>query len=94
MSTVTLELGDDVMALLRQSHRPAPETARELVVMELYRRGTISGGKAAELLGMSRLEFIHSASYLGIPYFSMTQEEWQNEAARIEGDPVDPSPSC
>jgi hypothetical protein len=38
--------------------RPAKEAARELIVLELYRQGEVSSGRAAELLGMEREEFI------------------------------------
>jgi hypothetical protein len=62
-----------------QSNQPVERTARELIVLEIYRRGAISGGKAAPLLGMSRVEFIRYASGLGIPYFTMTDDEWKSE---------------
>jgi predicted HTH domain antitoxin len=58
--------------------------ARELIVLELYRRGTISSDKAAQLLGMSRLEFMQYASRLGIPYFTMTEDEGKAERAQSE----------
>jgi predicted HTH domain antitoxin len=79
MSTISIDLEEDVVALLRQSNQPVERAARELIVLELYRRGTISSGKAAQLLGMSRVEFIQHASRLGIPYFAMTEDEWKNE---------------
>jgi predicted HTH domain antitoxin len=79
MSTISIALEEDVVALLRQSNQPVEHAARELIVLELYRRGTISSGKAAQLLGMSRVEFIQHASRLGIPYFTMTEDEWKNE---------------
>jgi predicted HTH domain antitoxin len=79
MSTISIALEEDVVALLRQSNQPVEHAARELIVLELYRRGTISSGKAAQLLGMSRVEFIQHASRLGIPYFAMTEDEWKNE---------------
>ena len=79
MSTINIDLEEDVVALLRQSNQPVEHAARELIVLELYRRGTISSGKAAQLLGMSRVEFIQHASRLGIPYFTMTEDEWKNE---------------
>jgi len=50
-----------------------------MIVLELYRRGLISSGKAAALLGVSRLDFIQHASELGIPYFRFTEDEWQME---------------
>jgi predicted HTH domain antitoxin len=79
MSTISIALEEDVVALLRQSNQPVEHAARELIVLELYRSGTISSGKAAQLLGMSRVEFIQHASRLGIPYFAMTEDEWKNE---------------
>jgi predicted HTH domain antitoxin len=84
MSTVELELEDDLVGLLRQSNRPLQQEVRELIVLELYRRGAISSGKAAELLRMTRWEFVRYASHLGIPYFDMTQDEWQAERAGSE----------
>lgn len=84
MSTVKLDLEDDLVALLRQLNQPVQQAARELIVLELYRRGTISSGRAAELLGMSRWEFIRHASHLGIPYFAITEDEWEAERKRSE----------
>jgi predicted HTH domain antitoxin len=84
MNTVKLDLEEDIVALLRPLNQPVQRAVRELIVLELYRRGTISSGKAAELLGMSRWEFIHHASQLGIPYFAMTADEWETEQKRSE----------
>ncbi len=50
------------------------------MVLELYRRGVVSSGKAAELLAMERFAFVHYASRLGIAFFDMTENEWKTEA--------------
>jgi predicted HTH domain antitoxin len=84
MSTISIDLGEDVVALLRQSNQPVERAARELIVLELYRRGAISSGKAAQLLSMSRVEFIQYASRLGIPYYTMTEDEWKNERTQSQ----------
>jgi predicted HTH domain antitoxin len=84
MSTLSIDLEDDVVALLRQSNQPVERVARELIVLELYRRGAISSGKTAPLLGMSRMEFIQYAARLGIPYFTMTEDEWKNERTQSQ----------
>jgi predicted HTH domain antitoxin len=84
MSTVTLELEEDLVALLRQLNQPIRASARELILLELYRRGIISSGKAAELLDMPRFDFIRFAAHLGIPYFDLTEDEWQSEKARSD----------
>jgi predicted HTH domain antitoxin len=84
MHSIQLELEEDLMALLHQSNLPVEQAAKELMVMELYRRGTISSGKAAELLDLSRWDFIARAGQLGIPYFDMTDDEWEAECRRSQ----------
>ena len=84
MTNINIELQEDLVALLHQFNQPVQQSARELIVLELYRRGVVSSGKAAELLGMGRWELIHFASRLGIPYFTLTQDEWAAERARSE----------
>jgi len=84
MSTINIDLEEDVIALLRQSNQPVERAARELIVLELYRRGAISSGKAAQLLSISRVEFIQYASRLGVPYYTMTEDEWKNERTQSQ----------
>ena len=84
MSTIRIEIDETLAALLHQTNQPVQAAAREMIVLELYRRGTISSGKAAELLGTSRLAFIQHASGLGIPYLEMTEDEWAAEKAASE----------
>ena len=67
---------------MHQANQPIQETAREMIVLELYRRGIISSGKAAELLKMSRLEFIQYASHMGLAQLEMTDDEWKSEHKR------------
>lgn len=84
MNTVKIDLQEGLAALLHQTNQPVQEAAREMIVLELYRRGAISSGKAAELVGMPRLDFIRHASHLGIPNIDMTGDEWEAEKATLE----------
>jgi predicted HTH domain antitoxin len=84
VASTQLELDEDLVALLHGLDRPIREAARELIVLELYRRGAISSGKAAQLLSMDRVAFIQYAGRLGIPFFSMTDDEWQTELREID----------
>lgn len=79
MSTLTLQVEDDLLNLLNEFNCPVEQSARELMVLELYRRGAISSGKAAELLSMARQEFIAYSSRLGIPFFNLNDADWQAE---------------
>jgi len=81
MASTHLELGEELGDLLAKLGPPVEQTAREMIVSEIYRRNLISSGKAATLLGIPRLEFIQHASELGIPYFRYTEDEWQAEVA-------------
>jgi predicted HTH domain antitoxin len=84
MSSVKIEIEEPLAAILHQTNQPVQQAGREMIVLELYRRGAISSGKAAELLGMQRLAFIQHASRLGIPFFDMTGEEWEAEKAALK----------
>ena len=84
MATMHLELDDELVEVLRLLEQPVERAARELMVLELYRRREISSGKAARLLGMGRFDFIRYSGELGIPFIDMTEEEWQAELRAIE----------
>ena len=75
MDTAQIALDADLVAVLEEVGRPGKDAVRELIVMELYREGLISSGKAAELLGVSRMDFIQCAAQRGVPYFNMSREE-------------------
>jgi predicted HTH domain antitoxin len=81
MSILKLELADEVADLLMQSDLPPEDAAREVIVMDAYRRGAISEGRACELLEMPRLQFIERAQEHGIQHFRFTEEEWKDEVA-------------
>lgn len=84
MAGVTVELDEELVAVLRGHDRPVEDAARELMVMELYRRHELSRGKAAEVLGMSLADFLDLAGKLGVPYFNWTEDEWEAERRAIE----------
>lgn len=75
MSTVNLNLDEDLVGILSELRQPIDKAAIELIVLELYRIGKISSGRGAAILGMSRIDFIQHASDLGIPYVRLTPED-------------------
>jgi predicted HTH domain antitoxin len=79
MPNVHVELDQDVVTLLEERHRPVREAARELIVLELYREGELSSGRAAEVLGLTREAFIRFASTRGVPYFQIEPDELRRE---------------
>ncbi|MCF6153738.1 MAG: UPF0175 family protein [Candidatus Brocadia sp.] len=58
-----------------KKRKDIPSKIFEYLVLELYRIGEISSGKAAQFLEMERFEFIKFASRMGIPFIDMDKEE-------------------
>ena len=80
----TLTLDGDLAAILAAEHDSIQVAAREAVVMELFRRGRLSIGKACELLCLTREAFARRAAELGIPYFLMNTADWAAELSTID----------
>ena len=79
MASVQIDLDADLVAVLDEVGRPARDSVRELIVLELYREGLISSGRAAALMGLPRLDFIKRAGEHGAAYFQMSRQELRDE---------------
>jgi predicted HTH domain antitoxin len=79
MSTVNIEIDEELIRILREMQQPIDNAATELIVLELYRLGKISSGRGAAILHMPRTDFIQHASDLGIPYPRITAEDLDRE---------------
>jgi len=84
MSPVQINIDEGVSELLGNSPEQIERSALEIIVLDLYRRHQISVGRAAALLGLDQLSFIRWSGSLGVPFFDMTAEEWQQELRVIE----------
>jgi predicted HTH domain antitoxin len=84
MTTVTVELEDELADYLQQLGRPVGRTLRELVVLDLYREGDLSADRAAQLLAMPLHEFIPYAGKLGIAFTRVTADELDAQVAALE----------
>jgi len=71
MVTLQLEVPAEIAVLLG-GRRQATEAAREHIILGLYQESRISGGKAAELLGLTRGGFISMLARKGLDYFRCT----------------------
>ena len=86
MSLIKLELSfpSEVLDTLATTYQNSAEAIKEAAVLELYREGRISSGKAAEILGMERFEFIRYAGMKGIPYVRIAPEELEEEVRLLQ----------
>jgi len=83
MSQMPVMLDKDVIELLGDSPEQIERNALEIIVLDLYRRHTISAGRAAEILNLDEFAFIRWSGSLGIPYFDTTPEDWANQLRAI-----------
>lgn len=81
METMTLEIAvpKNLFTMLGLSKAQAATAVKEFWVLRLYLERRISAGKAAELLDMTKREFVRLLARWRIPYFDYTDEELEDE---------------
>lgn len=72
---ITMHIPADILPIVAKKNKDVPSKIFEYLILELYRLGELSSGKAAEYLDMERFEFVKFASRLGIPFIEMDKEE-------------------
>lgn len=81
--TVSLDLPRDLLNVLDVPESELEDALRELIAVQLYTDGRISTGKAAELLGITKLAFVRLLARYDIPYFTQSPEELESEVAAL-----------
>ncbi len=86
MNTLTLEvpISSDLLLALGSSPARAVEQVKEFSVLGLYHERRVSAGKAAELLGLTKAEFVRLLAHKGHPYLDYTAEELASEFEAVE----------
>jgi len=86
MDTMVLEvaISKDLFSMLGFSRDRAVEAMKEFSVLGLYLEQRISAGKAAELMGLRKREFVRLLARKGIPYFDYTDEELAEEFRTLD----------
>lgn len=87
METITLSIPTEILPKVAKRKKDIPARVFEYLVLELYRLGEISSGKAGQLLDMERFEFVRFASRLGIPFIDMDKGELKEDLKRIRMSP-------
>ena len=72
LQTATIQITEGMKPYVN-SHK------RALLIYPFIQNGTISHGKAAEILGISKWSLIQLYGSLGIPYIDMSEEELQED---------------
>jgi predicted HTH domain antitoxin len=79
MATITIEVPDDAFAALRRSPEEFAREMRLAAAVRWYARGVLSQGKAAEVAGVSRREFLEALGREGVPASQATLDDLRRE---------------
>lgn len=79
---VVLELPESVFSALRRTPEVFVAEMRLAAAVKWYEIGALSQGKAAELAGVSRQEFLASLGHFSVSPFQVTPQELAQEWER------------
>ena len=82
--SVRLEFPRDLLGALDVSESDLQSRLREIIAVELFRAGSISSGKGAELLEVSKEDFVRLLARRGISYFTESPAELRLQIERSE----------
>ena len=79
MHPLTIEIPENVLIATGQSREEFIREAKILLAVKLFELGRLSSGKAAQLCGMGRVDFLFTVSRMGIPVADLDEEEMKRE---------------
>lgn len=81
MSTVNIEIPEEVLISLKESSETMARELGILAAVKLFELGKLSSGRAAQLAGMSRVEFLTSLGKYQVSPFPLTAEELKRDVS-------------
>ena len=82
--TLKVRVPRETLMDLGLSERTAASEMLKLFVVNLYKTSRITSGKAAEILGMRKYDFIRLLSEEEVDYFDYTPLELEEELTRVD----------
>jgi predicted HTH domain antitoxin len=79
MGVIHIDLPESVLLNTGQSQEEFVQEAKFFVALKLFELGRISSGRAAEIAGISRVEFLLLAGRAGAPVADLDAEELDRE---------------
>ena len=79
MGSLTIPCTDDLLVALGCSPAQLERELRFLLAVKLFELRRVSGGKAAEVAGMSKVEFLDEIARLGVPTINLDDDQLADE---------------
>ena len=81
MATITVDLPEQIEQALNRTPGEMARDVKLYAALMLYQLGKLSSGMAAQMVGLSRVEFLYLCGEYGISVFQYTSEELDAELA-------------
>jgi predicted HTH domain antitoxin len=79
MQSIVMSLPDDLAASIEMTPEELASQVRLMAALKMFELGKISTGKAAELAGLSKLDFIEACARYHVSMFNYKPEEIEAE---------------
>jgi predicted HTH domain antitoxin len=79
MKTMTLKFPDDFELVVQTTPEEFEAQIRLMAALKMFELGKLSSGKAAELAGISRVDFFNMCGRYRVPIFNYSAEEVEAE---------------
>ncbi|MDE6636150.1 MAG: UPF0175 family protein [Lachnospiraceae bacterium] len=83
MATVNMELPDEMIRFAMPKDKDEQFKRNAMMLYPYIQNGTISHGKAAEILGVFKMDLITLYGKMGLSYIDMSDEEIEEELAMV-----------
>ncbi len=79
MSVIQVEIPDEVLISLKETSQTVARELRLAAAVKLFELGKLSSGRAAQLAGLSRVEFLLTLGRYQVSPFSLTVEQLKRD---------------
>ena len=84
MTSVTIKIPDTIIEYAAVEDENAMLTRNAMILFPYIQKEVIYHGRAAELLGIHKMDLIALYSNLGLPYLNQSKEELANDVAVLK----------
>lgn len=84
MAVVSMEMPDKTVEFAMPSNKDEQLKINAMILYPYIQQGMISHGKAAEILGMFKIDLITLYGKMGLSYIDMSEDEMEEELETVK----------